>query len=268
MGNYMWKFGFIVFLLLMADIFTWGGYQLEKQKQKYEKIIQKKDNIIANKDKKIIEYKKDQDDYKNTLESIIVSLYNKENYMGIGGFDNKNKDTNIEQLVKTIENSTINFNKYLDYAENFFKHRNKKLENIPSIFPVPYSSEMRITSGYGYRIYPFTGEIFFHKGIDITGKDITPIIATANGVITDVWIWHRIYGKMVKIKHDNGFTTLYAHMESTKVREGKKVKQGDVIGIMGDTGKSRGVHLHYEIRKDNELVNPIDYLSSNTSLYF
>lgn len=256
---YIWRFVSLLLLWFCIDIIIWYEGKLDENVKKYNSLISRKDKVIE-------QYQDDRDVYKKTLENIVVTIYNNESYINVGGIDSTVKDVSIDGLISSIQNSTKNFNEFLNDVENFFDKRKDYLHNIPNIFPVQYSREVRITSGFGNRIYPFTNEIFFHKGIDITGKDKTPIISTADGVVTDVWIWHRVYGKMIKIKHNSGFTTLYAHMDKTKVREGDKVKRGQVIGYMGDTGKSYGIHLHYEVRKNGKLVNPIDYLTSTNQI--
>jgi murein DD-endopeptidase MepM/ murein hydrolase activator NlpD len=257
--NILWRFLFLLFILFIIDLNVWYRNKLDIQKVAYEQTIEKKEE-------KINELLVNQDEYKETLKTVVVTLYDKEQYINVGGIDNTVQNKSIENLVEAIENGTSDFDIFLSDIENFFDKRKEYIHNIPNIFPVPYSPEVRITSGFGNRIYPFSGEMFFHKGIDITGKDTTKIIATADGIVTDVWIWHRVYGKMARIKHNNGYVTLYAHMDSTKVREGQKVKRGQVIGYMGDTGKSYGVHLHYEVWKDGQLVNPMDYLTSTNEI--
>lgn len=253
----IWKLIFLLFLWFNIDLIIWYENKINIIEKEYTILLEEKNE-------KIISYQKDREKYKATLLEIIDKIYKDESYISIGGIDNSTvKDESIDDLISSIRNYTEDFTDFLNNVENFFDKRNEYLQNIPNIFPVYYSKEVRITSGFGNRVYPFTNEIFFHKGIDITGKDKTPIISTADGVVTDVWIYHRVYGKMVKIKHNGGFTTLYAHMDKTRVKEGQKVKRGQIIGYMGNTGKSYGIHLHYEVEKDGQLVNPIDYLSSH-----
>jgi len=254
-----WRFLFLFFIFFIIDLNIWYQNKLRKEETAYKQELEKKE-------KKINNLESNQIKYRETLKDIVVSLYNKEQYINIGGIDNTVQNTSIENLVTAIKNGTGSFDSFLNNVQNFFDKRKEYTHNIPNVFPVCYSPEVRITSGFGNRIYPFTKEIFFHKGIDITASDRTKIIATADGIVTDVWIWHPVYGKMVKIKHNGGYTTLYAHMSRTYVREGQKVKRGQVIGLMGNTGKSYGIHLHYEIRKNGKLVNPIDYLTSTSEI--
>jgi len=109
----------------------------------------------------------------------------------------------------------------------------------------------RITQGY----------FFYHKAIDIANRGGGPILAADSGVVTVAgWVDNGGYGNRVQIDHGNGFVTLYAHLSSVQVRPGQRVNRGDVIGQMGSTGRSTGVHLHYEIRQGGVLLNPLNYL--------
>lgn len=127
--------------------------------------------------------------------------------------------------------------------------------STPSIRP----SSARISSGFGYRRDPFgrpTGRM--HKGVDFAGKPDSPILATANGVVRHTG-WVNGYGQAVLIDHGLGYSTLYAHATGIKVKEGDIVKRGQQIAFMGTTGKSTGTHLHYEVWKDGQPVNPQHY---------
>ena len=137
----------------------------------------------------------------------------------------------------------------------------KKAEvSIPSINPVEL---MRFSSQYGYRTDPFQGRRKNHKGIDIPGPVGTPIFATADGIIGRAQ-WVSGYGKYVEVEHGNAIQTRYGHMSAMNVVSGQRVKQGDIIGFMGSTGRSTGSHLHYEVRIAGEPVNPTSFLASIT----
>jgi murein DD-endopeptidase MepM/ murein hydrolase activator NlpD len=130
----------------------------------------------------------------------------------------------------------------------------------PLIRPVNGGS---ITSGYGYRMHPIVGENMFHEGLDIGGKLNTPIHATADGYIESAGP-RDYYGNAIFIKHKNGHCeTVYAHLNKIAVKKGQYVKRGDVIGFMGNSGRSTGIHLHYEIRINGKHVNPLSYILTN-----
>lgn len=129
--------------------------------------------------------------------------------------------------------------------------------SIPSINPV---EQMRFSSHFGYRTDPFQGRRKNHKGLDIPGPIGTPIYATADGTIGRAQ-WVSGYGKYVEVEHGNSIQTRYGHMSALNVVSGQRVKQGDIIGFMGSTGRSTGSHLHYEVRIAGEPVNPISFLA-------
>lgn len=117
-------------------------------------------------------------------------------------------------------------------------------------------SDQRLTSGFGMRADPFTGKPAFHQGIDIAARTGSPVMASADGVVKDVGS-HRRLGNFVRIEHGSGVTTQYGHLSQQRVREGQVVRQGQVIGAIGSTGRSTGPHLDYSIRVDGEPINPI-----------
>lgn len=117
-----------------------------------------------------------------------------------------------------------------------------------------------ISSRYGYRTDPFSGKLHRHEGIDFAGDEGEPIRATATGVVT--WAGKRSgYGNLVAINHGNGLSTRYGHCKKLLVKPGDIVKAGEVIALMGSTGRSTGPHVHYEVRKNGRPVNPVPYLA-------
>lgn len=137
----------------------------------------------------------------------------------------------------------------------FLQERKSVLASTPSIWPV----QGWVTSGFGYRISPFTGKRQFHAGLDISTRSGTPIIAPAAGVITFVGR-EGGYGKMVVINHGHGLVTRYGHLSSYSVKVGQKVKRGQRIGAVGNTGRSSGPHLHYEVLMSGVPTNPRYYI--------
>ena len=125
----------------------------------------------------------------------------------------------------------------------------------PSIWP----SEGHLTSGFGYRVNPFTGQSILHAGIDVANRIGTPIVAPARGTVVSVG-WQNAYGNCVVLNHGNSITTRYAHMEKATVKEGQVVNRGELIGSVGNTGRSTGPHLHYEVRVGGVPVNPMRYI--------
>jgi murein DD-endopeptidase MepM/ murein hydrolase activator NlpD len=133
------------------------------------------------------------------------------------------------------------------------------LTYIPAIQPISINSLDRISDYYGYRKDPFTGEIRRHNGIDFAGILGSNIYATGDGIVVEARYTFHGYGKKVAINHGFGYVTIYGHLRKINVKKGDKVKRGQTIGELGSTGRSTGPHLHYEIRKFNLPVNPINF---------
>jgi hypothetical protein len=118
----------------------------------------------------------------------------------------------------------------------------------------------RLTSGFGYRVHPFTGYTVLHAGIDISNQIGTPVRCTADGIVSFVG-YKDYFGNLVQVSHPaSGFKTMFGHLNKAAVVEGQGVKRGDIIGYLGNSGRSTGPHLHYEIHKLSDIVNPIDFI--------
>lgn len=204
-------------------------------------------------------YKQNEIEYNNTLKRIAENIYRTDSFLGFGGSGDYLDYDKENQLASILQSKSL-FDNYLQDVNNFFDDRTEYFDHIPNIFPVAYSKYNRITSPYGDRINPFTGKISPHMGIDIGSIYHADIVATADGKIVDHWIYHPVFGRMVIIDHGNGYTTVYAHLSKSLVREGQIVKRGQKIGEMGSSGKSYGQHVHYEVRKDKIALNPISFL--------
>lgn len=131
-------------------------------------------------------------------------------------------------------------------------------ERLPFARPVMGG---RFTSGFGPRRDPLRRRVAMHNGIDIAGPRGTPVLATADGIVTFAGR-QRGYGNVIEIRHAFGFQTVYAHLDRVGVTVGQQVQRGDRIGGMGSTGRSTGIHLHYEVRIDNEAVNPMKFIEA------
>ena len=131
-------------------------------------------------------------------------------------------------------------------------------DSTPSIVPVLGESYW-VSSGFGWRRSPFTGLDEFHNGLDISSSPGTPIIAPADGVVT-IKATDKYYGKYIEIDHGRGITTLYGHLSAFNCNCGHKVRRGEIIGYMGNTGLSTGNHLHYTVKMGGRIVNPTNYI--------
>lgn len=180
-------------------------------------------------------------------------------YKYLEGFSNtellKELDNKFDVLKKQLYVQSKSFDQIIELS----KDKNKMLSSIPAIQPLSNKDLSRMASGFGYRIDPIYKTRKFHAGMDFSAKTGTPIYATGDGKVFKVSKSKRGYGNHVVIDHGYGYKTLYAHMSKTAVKRNQKVSRGDVIGFVGNTGKSVAPHLHYEVHKDGKKINPVNF---------
>tara|TARA_B110000116_G_scaffold175891_1_gene152161 strand:- start:4053 stop:4889 length:837 start_codon:yes stop_codon:yes gene_type:complete len=180
-------------------------------------------------------------------------------YKKFEGYSNSkiiiNTTRKIDQLTKQLYLQSKSFDEIINLAKN----KSEMLASIPAIQPVSNKNLSRMASGYGYRIHPIYKTRKLHTGMDFSAKTGTEIYATGDGVISKIRRSKRGYGNHVKINHGFGYETLYAHMSKYIVKRGQKVKRGEVIGYVGNTGTSVAPHLHYEVHKDKRRINPVNF---------
>ena len=189
-------------------------------------------------------------------------------FIGIGGIPENDLDQDIplearhnnliREMHEQVSQTTFAAKQQVLNFEDLIKHLEKKknfLASTPSIRPV----DGWITSKFGYRKSPFTGKRTFHSGLDISNKTGTKIITTANGKVSYA-APKRNFGNLVIIDHGYGRVTKYGHLEKILVKPGQRVKRGEVIALLGNTGKSTGPHVHYEVRINGVPTNPLKYI--------
>lgn len=233
----------------------------EKQEELKEK-INELDNILESKNNQLKiengQYVSSED--KKELEVVTVSFVPQE-------YETSEKDEISSEILALEENKNI-LDKELQDAiiegvqlektieeEVKSKLKSEDIEFITGIWPL--NDYKNISSGYGYRIHPITNVKSFHKGIDIPAPQDTDVLATDDGIVSFSG-YQNGYGNVVKIKHFDGKTTVYAHNNSNVVKEGDIVKQGDIISKVGTTGNSTGNHVHFEIIVNGKNINPIE----------
>ncbi|TAG13638.1 MAG: M23 family metallopeptidase [Sphingobacteriia bacterium] len=168
----------------------------------------------------------------------------------------------VKSLTAQLNNLSLRMGyqlKSFDAIANMVKNKEQLLAAIPSIQPISNRNLNRIASGFGYRIDPVYKDRRLHAGLDFTAPTGTPIYATADGIIKDAGFNTGGYGNRVVINHGFGYETIYAHMYRIKARIGAKIKRGEVIGYVGNTGKSTGPHCHYEVHRKGIPLDPIYY---------
>ena len=143
------------------------------------------------------------------------------------------------------------------------EHLNQTLTTVP--LRKPLAGDPESTSGYGVRVDPFLGVPAMHSGHDFRGATGEKVLATASGVVVSAG-WNGGYGKMLEIRHNNGFSTRYAHLSAISVSVGQKVSRGQTIGLVGSTGRSTGPHLHYETRINGDSVDPQKFIRAGMRL--
>jgi murein DD-endopeptidase MepM/ murein hydrolase activator NlpD len=175
-----------------------------------------------------------------------------------------------DELERSINSSISNLNQRLDVQEqsyvqitNFIKNKEDLLASTPAIQPLSNKDLKRVASGFGYRIDPVYKTVKFHQGLDFTAPTGTPIYASANGVVKTAGNLGTGYGIHVVINHGYGYQTLYGHMVKVKVRPGQKVVRGEIIGYVGNTGKSTGPHCHYEVHKNGRPLDPVYFFHND-----
>ena len=189
-------------------------------------------------------------------------------FLGVGGSDPKlmNPDSALDRsrrkliplMHKSLDNLDTEVSLQKDEKEDllrFLEDQKSMLARTPSIWP----TRGWISSDFGYRLSPFTNEKEFHKGLDICNKMNAPIVAPADGVVSSSG-WDYGYGKSLHIEHGYGITTRYAHLEKILVKKGQVVKRGQVIALVGASGRTTGPHLHYEVHLNGVPVNPLRYI--------
>lgn len=166
----------------------------------------------------------------------------------------------LSKHFRSLERRSINLGASLRQLQDLYNTRIILLASTPAIMPVQgYPS-----GNFGYRKDPFNGEREFHPGIDISSPRGNKVMATADGVVT--FAGQKIgYGKLIKIKHRFGISTLYGHLGSITVKPGQSTRKGDLIGYVGSTGRTTGPHLHYEVRLNSQPLNPLRFFRDSGS---
>jgi murein DD-endopeptidase MepM/ murein hydrolase activator NlpD len=186
-------------------------------------------------------------------------------YKELEGYNNSELVVNTSKRVDVISKELAIQSKSLDEILKLAKEKNKLLAAIPAIQPVRNENLKQMASGFGYRSDPFTKARKFHAGMDFSAKTGTPIFATGDGVVERADATASGYGNHIVIRHGFGYETLYGHLSKYKCRAGQRVKRGDIIGYVGSTGRSEGPHCHYEVHKNGEVVNPLNFYYGNIS---
>jgi murein DD-endopeptidase MepM/ murein hydrolase activator NlpD len=180
-------------------------------------------------------------------------------YKSLEGFNNSEMIISTSQRLDIIQKQMVIQSKSLDEITKLAEEKEKLLAAIPAIQPIKNEEMSRMASGYGWRSDPFTKARKMHWGMDFTAPKGIPIYATGDGKVTRADNNSSGYGKHIRIEHGYGYVSLYGHLSKYNVRRGQNVQRGDLIGFVGSTGRSEAPHLHYEVRKDGDRIDPINF---------
>ena len=178
-------------------------------------------------------------------------------YRYLDGYDNSVIIKDVTKKIDVLSKQIAVQSKSLDEIVSLAKEKETMLASIPTIMPVS-KNESYVSSGFKNRMHPILKIMKMHKGMDFTAPTGTPIYATGDGRVS-LAQRSATFGKVVYIDHGFGYRTVYAHMSRFATRRGKKVKRGDIIGYVGNTGRSVAPHLHYEVHKNGIAINPINF---------
>jgi len=184
-------------------------------------------------------------------------------YRDLRGFVNSEDIIETQKRINRLQRALVSQSKSFEEVYELAKSKDTMLKCIPAIQPVSNKDLKRLASGFGMRIHPIYRIAKMHTGLDFTADIGTEIYATGDGVVESIESKYSGYGQHVIINHGFGYESLYAHMSRVAVRPRQKVRRGQIIGYVGNTGSSTGPHLHYEVMKNGEKVDPSFYFYSD-----
>ena len=186
-------------------------------------------------------------------------------YKDLEGYENSDLMKAATERLDRITKQLYIQSKSFDEVVKMAKGKEKLIASIPAIMPLNNKNLKHAPSGYCWRTHPIYKTQEFHAGMDFTAEQGTPIYATGDGLVEVADASAQGYGNHVVINHGFGYQTLYGHMSKMATKPGIKVKRGDLIGYVGSTGLSTGPHVHYEVIKNGEKVNPINFYYNDLS---
>lgn len=263
--------GVFSFIVILLTVFLVDYFTMNVTRQKYKALSDenaRQKETIAQYKLAVNKLRKDIDNFGEYAKKINVwaGLQSPEvlRELGVGGgardegpqssIPNPAVDPGLKS-AESIAQKAQGIDRNLDTLAKFFEDKAYQMATSPSINP----TAGWMTSSFGKRKDPFTGEEEFHYGIDIAASHGSPVVATADGYVLKIKE-EKTGGKVIILNHGGGVTTVYCHLSKFNVKVGQKVKRWDVIGFVGQTGKAIGPHVHYEVRKNGRAVNPYHYI--------
>jgi murein DD-endopeptidase MepM/ murein hydrolase activator NlpD len=239
--------------------------ELENMKLQYAMLDRKTNQAIS-----VLEELEERDDniYRVYFEANPISdEQRKAGFGGVNRYSNLEGYNNSDLIISTskrldqLTKRIVVHSKSLDDIINLAENKEALLASIPAIQPVKNDDLKRTASGFGMRMDPIYRYRKMHNGMDFSAPTGTEVYATGDAVVKEIERTNRSggYGNLIILDHGFGIVTYYAHLEDVNVRKNQKVSRGEIIGFVGNTGKSTGPHLHYEVRRNGRPVNPINY---------
>ncbi len=262
-----WFGAAVLYYFLFSILFdTPAEYDLrhstDRLKQEYETLLKEYDSLsmvvenVVERDRNIFAIMFDSEpydfdsEYNNQRVELHESLLAK---------SNREMSATLETSLDKLEEKIESLEKSYSALDNELQMVGTKRDNIPSIQPVTNHELTLLTAAYGTLMHPFYRTLQSHQGVDYAVPEGTRIFATADGIVKEVKGKNSTSGITVVIDHRNGYTTSYSHLQSVKVKRGKRVQRGDIIALSGNSGLSLAPHLHYEVRYNGVRVDPIHY---------
>jgi len=243
--------------------------EIEQLTLQYDLIHREMGNL-----EKVIDHLQETDD--NLYRTIFGAepVQTTQRQAGIGGvnrYDELEGFNNSRLVIETTKKLDVMRKKVYVQSKSFdelillAREKEVMLRSIPAIIPISTKDLSRIASGFGLRIHPVYKISKFHSGMDFTAPLGTEVYASGDGTVKSVQSSKRGMGNYIVIDHGFGYTSIYAHLESFNIKEGRKVRRGDIIGYVGNTGMSVAPHLHYEIKLNEVNVDPVNYFFNDLS---
>jgi murein DD-endopeptidase MepM/ murein hydrolase activator NlpD len=275
-------FGFVASVLVAGFLFTQLAYHYfpsanEKKLRRENELLSEDFTLIQKEINRINDQlreieKRDNDVYRSIFEanplpdSIRAKTIEKQKEEQIlAGLTDNEINSSIQSKITELKNRVLAQTQSFNAIEEMVRKKEDLLAATPAIQPVSNKELSRLASGFGYRIDPVYKTVKMHAGLDFAAPQGTPIYATADGTVRLSGNVGNGYGNHVIVNHGFSYETLYGHMVRTKVRAGQRVKRGEVLGWVGNTGKSTGPHLHYEVHKNGRPVDPIYFFYNDLS---
>ncbi len=262
--------GIAIGALAFVTVYFWIDFPREKMlKQENEQLVNELKILNQRLDRSLMVMEdianRDNNFYRVMMQADRIS--DAQRYAGLekgNKYEHLNKLSDAD-LIKNVSNKMDMLDRQIytqiksfDELKELAGKQKDRLAHIPAIMPISELDLRQMASGYGYRVDPVYGTGKFHEGMDFASDRGTPVYATGDARVESAK-WHSGYGNLIVLDHGYNYTTRYAHLNEMNVTTGQMVKRGDLIGKVGNTGKSTGPHLHYEVRYKGVPQNPVNY---------